>query len=1218
MLRSLRVDPKFIAKAKAAVQRSGFLNQQRLAEDLGLTRSTVSNFLNGKPIDVKNFEEICRKLALDAKEIAAPLEISAAPEPEAARSEPIVPQRDSQQDWGEAPDVSVFYDRESETEMLTSWVGQGCRLIAVLGMGGMGKTALSVKLARQVEPEFDFVIWRSLRNEPGILDLLADLIRFLSHQQEVDLPDSVDGCIRRLIHYLQQQRCLMILDNVESVLQPGDRSGQYQAGYEGYGHLLRVVADTKHQSCLLLTSREKPRGLAQREGWDAPVRSLQLDGLDGAAGQAVIRHQGWLNGSESEWQRLVQHYAGNPLALKMVAVEIKDSFGSEIGGFLAYASRGSLVFGDISDLLNRQVERLSELELEVMRWLAINREPVTVEELREDLGLSLESDELLTALGSLRHRSLIEAAAGGWTQQPVVMEFMGKELLLALVAELTAAELTGGSANLAKSLLRRYALAKATAKDYLRESQIRLFVEPLIARAVEQLGTVQALEAVLRQGLEQFRRSQISARYAVGNILHLLHQIGADLTGLDLAGLQIWQANLANLRLHGANLARAQVARSTFAETFGSVLSVAFSPDGKWLAAGESNGTIQIWEVATGCKQMTLRQHRSWVWAVVFAPHPGDPEQQILVSASDDYQIKLWDLQTGDCLRTLTGHQRSVNTLALSPDGQWIASGSLDTTIRLWNLRQPDQPPRVLAGHGQRVWSVTFSPSGRTLASASEDHTVKLWDVASGECQQTFAKDAASNAIVGFSPDGRLLANGDSEQTICLRQIDAAVGPGAEVASEPVCLRRLYGHRDNVSALSFSLDGRYLASSSYDQTAKLWDLRTGQCLRTLQGHRNRLWSVAFSPDGTLLATGGDDRAVRLWDGRTGQCTKALQGHTNAVLSLALVEEHEGRDRLLVSGHEDEAIRIWNTRTGELLRTLRGHQDRVWSVGFAPVALVRFLGLHESEADPERIVISGSADRTIKLWDWRSGDCLKTLRGHKSWVWSVVCSPCGRYLASGSYDRTIKLWDLQKGDCFDSWTGERSDVTLTFSPNGELLASSGFDGCIKLWNTETRQLVRRSEGHRDSVWQACFSADGQQLASASYDQTLRLWDVNSGECLRVFTGHRAPVLAVAFADKGRLISSSFDQTVRVWDLETGECLQVMHGHSSHIPAVISAGQETVFSGSFDETIRLWDLNSGECLQMLRVLRPYEQMNIAGLVGLTAAEMENLRNLGAIEL
>jgi transcriptional regulator with XRE-family HTH domain len=664
---------------KAAVQRNGLLNQQRLAEDLRMARSTVSNFLNGKSIDAKNFEEICRRLGLTVEEIVAPFEMPVAPElsgseragTEPSRGSELLRQSNGQPDWGEAPDVSVFYNRTGELEMLTDWVGQGCRLVGILGMGGMGKTALVTKLAQQVQPEFGAVIWRSLRNEPPILDLLRDLIQVLSQQQESNFPDSIDGCIRRLIYYLQQRRCLIILDNVESVLQAGDRGGRYQVGCEGYGYLLRAVADTEHRSCLLLTSREQPKGLNYRQGQDGPVRSLQLGGVDVAAGQAVLQHQGSLRGSGPEWQRLVEHYAGNPLALKMVAVGIREAFGSEIGRFLNSAGQGNLVFDDIHDLLKRQMGRLSALEREVMRWLAINREPITVEDLRKDSGLGL--GELLAALSALRHRSLIEATADGltqqpgFTQQPVVMEFVTEELLLDLAAELTQVPV-----DLAESLLRRYALAKATAQDYVRENQIRLILEPLIRLAVERLGTVQALEQQLRDGLEQLHQSQIPARYGVGNILHLLHQIEADLTGLNLTGLQIWQANLANLRLHGVNLAQAQVADSTFAETFGSVLSVAFSPDGKWLAAGESNGTIQIWEVDTGRKQMTLRRHGSWVWFVVFAPHPDQPERQVLVSASDDYQIKLWDLQTGNCLRTLTGHRRSVNTLALSPDGSWI------------------------------------------------------------------------------------------------------------------------------------------------------------------------------------------------------------------------------------------------------------------------------------------------------------------------------------------------------------------------------------------------------------------------------------------------------------------------------------------------------------------------------------------------------------------
>ena len=764
-----------------------------LAEDLGMALSTVNNFLTGKPVDLAVFGEICRKLSLEPQQVAETEHLvteQPIPTEMPDRSETTLLQ-DAEHDWGDAPDVSVFYDRVSELATLENWIRQDrCRLIAVLGMGGMGKTALSMKLAEQTQDEFERVIWRSLRNAPPVLDLLADLIRFLSSQQEINLPESIDGCILRLIHYLSSQRCLLILDNAESVLQAGERSGQYLSGYEGYGQLLRTVGDTAHQSCLILTSREKPTGLTQREGKAAPVRSFQLTGLGAAAGQEIVKQQELLSGTEAEWQMLVQHYAGNPLALKMVASGVEDFFDGEIARFLQYASQGSLVFDNIRDLLKRQVSRLSELELEVMNWLAINREPVTPAELQADLGLTFGLSELLAALASLQRRSLIESGSAGFSQQPVVMEFITEQLLLHVYQELIDSKTL-----LTESLLRRYALVKATSKDYIRETQIRLILEPLITLSIEQLGTTQKLKDRLYGLLEQFRQSQISARYAAGNILHLLHHLNADLTGLNLSGLQIWQANLSGLTLHQANLSHAQIARSVFAETFGCVLSVAFSPDGKWLAAGESNGTIPIWEIASGRKLMTLRHHTSWVWSVLFAPHPYDPEQQILVSVSDDYQVKLWDLQTGNPLRTLLGHQRSVNTLALSPDGRWIASGSQDATIRLWNLQQPDQPPRILAGHSQRVWSVAFSPTAQILASASEDHTVKLWNLANGECYQTMAKDPNSNGIVAFSPDGSLLASGGPDHMICLWQIESNSAQSAQPAIlDPTRLKYLRGH----------------------------------------------------------------------------------------------------------------------------------------------------------------------------------------------------------------------------------------------------------------------------------------------------------------------------------------------------------------------------------------------------------------------------------------
>jgi ATP-dependent Clp protease ATP-binding subunit ClpA len=227
------------------------------------------------------------------------------------------------QDWGDALDVSVFYGRTAELLKLEQWLLQErCRLVTILGMGGIGKTALCVKLAERIQEHFDYVIWRSLRNAPPVEEILTTLIKFLSSEQETNLPESLDDKILLLLEYLRSSRCLLVLDNAESILQSGNCAGQYRAGYESYGQLLRCVGETRHQSCLLLTSRERPRGLAAKEGKILPVRSLQISGLSLAAGKEIFQAKGSFWASENEWRVLIEHYAGNPLALKMVAAAI--------------------------------------------------------------------------------------------------------------------------------------------------------------------------------------------------------------------------------------------------------------------------------------------------------------------------------------------------------------------------------------------------------------------------------------------------------------------------------------------------------------------------------------------------------------------------------------------------------------------------------------------------------------------------------------------------------------------------------------------------------------------------------------------------------------------------------------------------------------------------------------------------------------------------------
>ncbi len=391
------------------------------------------------------------------------------------------------QDWGEAIDVSAFFGRTAELHQLEQWVVQDrCRLVAILGMGGIGKTALSVKLAEQVQDEFDYLIWRSLRNAPPVKELLAEVILFLSDRPPPNsplprggegrfLPDTEDGQISRLMEYLRSQRCLLILDNAESILRSGERAGRYREGYEGYGQLLRRVGDERHQSVVVLTSREKPIGLSHCEGETLPVRSLQLKGLPAAEGEKILKAKGLVD-AKDESQKLVEHYAGNPLALKIAATTIQSLFNGDVSGFL---EQGTGVFDEIWDLLDQQFNRLSALEKQVMRWLAINREWVTLPQLREDIVPTVSHRELLDALASLQRRSLIESSAFGFTQQPVVMEYVTERLINQFTREITTKEIAP---------FKSHAQIGAQAKDYLPEAQTCLLPNPVMDRLLATFG----------------------------------------------------------------------------------------------------------------------------------------------------------------------------------------------------------------------------------------------------------------------------------------------------------------------------------------------------------------------------------------------------------------------------------------------------------------------------------------------------------------------------------------------------------------------------------------------------------------------------------------------------------------------------------------------------------------------------------------------------------
>ena len=1108
-----------------------------------------------------------------------PLKSHQATQTTAPLPSPISEASVARQDWGDAPEIPPIYGRDDELTVLKEWIlRDSCRLVGLLGMGGVGKTTLAVKLAEQLSGEFEAVMWRSLRNAPPADPLLADLLRFLSARQDIPLADTRDGQLLQLIGCLQTARCLIVLDNVESVLQGQDGTGAYRPGYEAYGQILRCIAESRHQSCLVFTSREQPLGLFSREG--SGLRSLRLQGLTDQPGQQLLTARG-LTPSAQEAQVLVEQYGGNPLALRIVSTTVQELFNASIQQFL---DCGTPVFGDVANLIDQQFSRLSPLEQRVMEWVAVHREWVLPQEIRAELMPPTSQAELLEALLSLERRSLIEKSTSlpladhqvRFSQQPVVMEYVVNHVIDRIYQEICALNI---------DLLNYQFLVNAQAKDYLREAQIRLLLKPLATKLLETFGSRNFAQAHFSQLLAQLKETlRDKPGYAAGNLLNLLWQMGVDLKGYDFSHLAVWQVYLQGMALHEVNFAHADLTKSVFTQVLGCILSATFSPDGAYLAVGVDQ-SILLMQVADGRQVLGFKGHTAWITALSFSP-----DGQSLASGSHDQTVRLWEVSSGACLRTLPGHSSWVQTVDFSPDGGTIASAGNEAEIRLCDV-QSGNCSRTLTGHSNRVLSLKFHPTQPVLISSGDDRTVKLWDLQSGDCLRSLAIDVGWALGMALHPRGQEIAA--SQSTTVVERWDVETGD---------CLGTLPDYAIKVWAVDYSPDGELLATAGEDHTVRLWSTQTNQCLKTLEGHSGRVWLVEFSPDGYTLVSASDDQTVKLWDIRTGDCLKTIKAHSDWIVAVAASPIAP----LLASGGEDQMVRLWNLETGRCDRTLSGHTNLISSVAFSPDGTW---------------LASGSDDCTVRLWDVQTGDCRQVLMGHTDWVQSVCVSPCGQQVLSGSHDKTIKLWDVATGQCLQTLQGHEGRVkAVAVSPQGGLMASGGDDHAIKLWSVETGACLATLEGHQDWVLALGFSPCGKFLVSGGGDRNLKLWDVATGQCLWSKPAHGGRIRTVAFSPDGRgVVSGGEDYVIKLWDVATGDCLKILEGHSQIVWSV-AFGQDgqMLASCSEDGMIRIWNTETGECLRVLRSDRPYEEMNIMGATGLTAAQVGVLMALGAVEV
>ena len=602
----------------------------------------------------------------------------------------------------------------------------------------------------------------------------------------------------------------------------------------------------------------------------------------------------------------------------------------------------------------------------------------------------------------------------------------------------------------------------------------------------------------------------------------------------------------------------------------GAITSVAYSPDGRLIVSASEDGTIKIWDVSTGRETLTLRGHSSHVVNATFSP---DGSRILSGGPGDVGQIKVWDASTGQLLFAIRESRTDVTDVTYSPDGRRVASCGVNddksTRITVWDVTTGKRILRLkgFPDKSDMVTDVAFSPDGRQIAGSCWD-TIIVWDALSGRKIRTLKDRRAEIASIAFSPDGQSIVAAGAENLslrdngpVRIRMWDVVTGKET---------RTLKGHSGGMSTVVFAPDGdRVISCGAEDGLVKVWDATTGQEIGTLKGHAGSVCGAAVSPDGQRIVSGSKDRTIKIWEVSPG--SETLMELRRQVRNLALSPD----GRRVLSGDA-----VWDTSDGKRICKLAGAMGDVYNAAFSP--------------DSRRIATGGRwkvepfKAGEVKLWDASSGQQILALTGPIGLVFGVAFSPNGRRIVSGgreygpnSKPGEIVVWDALTGENINELKGHTKEVnSVVFTPSGQRIVSGSRDKTVRVWDAVSGKEIFKLSGHGEGVTCVDVGPKGRRIVSGSRDKAIKVWDAVSGEEMFTLRGHTAAVTSVGFSPDGmRIVSCAWDKTIKIWHAVRGEEVLTIYGHTDKVIKVsFSADGRSIFSGSWDGTVKVWNASS----------------------------------------